>query len=99
MAFFVCLIVVSFPFYACADVLFGKSYHKTIHTYLKEADTSITVAMYFIILEPDGEGPINELVADLVDAKKRGVQVIEYDLPKRIMVAYKHEDTDVKGKI
>ena len=31
--------------------------------------------MYFIILERAGEGPINELVNDLVDAKKRGVQV------------------------
>ena len=75
LAFIVCLIVVSFPFYACADVLFGESYHKTLHTYLKEAESSITVAMYFIILEPAGEGPINELVNDLVDAKKRGVQV------------------------
>ncbi len=75
LAFIVCLIIISFPFYACADILFGESYHKTIHTYLKEADTSITVAMYFIILEPEGEGPINELVNDLVDAKMRGVQV------------------------
>lgn len=31
--------------------------------------------MYFIILEPEGEGPINELVNDIVDAKSRGVQV------------------------
>ena len=31
--------------------------------------------MYFIILEPEGEGPINELVNDIVDAKNRGVQV------------------------
>jgi len=46
-----------------------------MHTYLEEADTSITVAMYFIILEPEGEGPINELVNDIVDAKNRGVQV------------------------
>ncbi|MCK5161902.1 MAG: hypothetical protein KAQ99_10040, partial [Candidatus Aureabacteria bacterium] len=31
--------------------------------------------MYFIILEPGGKGPINELVDDLVDAEKRGVDV------------------------
>ncbi len=74
-AFIICLIIVSFPFYASADVLFGESYHETLHTYLKESKTSITVAMYFIILEPAGEGPINELVNDVVAAKQRGVQV------------------------
>ena len=31
--------------------------------------------MYFIILEPKGTGPINELVDDLIDAKDRGVSV------------------------
>ncbi len=75
LAFIVCLLMVSFPFYACADVLFGESYHEAIHKYLKKADTSITIAMYFIILEPEGEGPINELINDIVDAKNRGVQV------------------------
>jgi hypothetical protein len=52
LVFIVCLIIVSFPFYACADVLFGDSYHETMHTYIKKADTSITVAMYFIIIDP-----------------------------------------------
>ncbi len=75
LIFVLCLMLISFPFSASADVLFGESYHKTIRTYLKKADTSITVAMYFIILEPKGEGPINELVNDIVDAKNRGVQV------------------------
>ena len=31
--------------------------------------------MYFIILEPEWDGPINELVADLVDAKKRRIDI------------------------
>ncbi len=75
LAFIVCLLIVLFPFYACADVLFGKSYHTTIRKYLNEADTSITVAMYFIILEPEGEGPINELVNDIIGAHNRGVQI------------------------
>jgi len=57
LAFIVCLLIVSFPFYAHADVLFGKSYHETLHKYLKEADTSITIAMYFIIIDPE-EGHI-----------------------------------------
>ncbi len=76
LAFIACLIVVSFPFYAFADVLFGKSYHETLHTYLKKADTSITVAMYFIIINPkDKTNPVNELINDIIDAKNRGVQV------------------------
>ncbi len=58
---------------ACADVLFGKSYHETMHTYLKKAETSITVAMYFIIINlGDKTNPINELVNDIVDAHNRG---------------------------
>jgi HKD family nuclease len=91
MAFVVCLIIVSSPFYVCADVLFGKSYHETIHTYLKEAETSITVAMYFIILEPKGEGPINELVNDIIGAHNRGVLVkvvLEDSKPKANRLAY-----------
>ncbi|GBE05482.1 hypothetical protein BMS3Abin10_01114 [bacterium BMS3Abin10] len=83
LVFIVCLIIVHCffilsivegPFYASADVLFGKSYHETVHTYLREADTSITIAMYFIILEPAGEGPINELVNDIIGAHNRGVE-------------------------
>ena len=31
--------------------------------------------MCFIILEPEGEGPINELVNDIIGAHNRGVQV------------------------
>ncbi len=90
--FIVCLLIVSFPFYAFADILFGKSYHETVHTYLREAETSITIAMYFIILEPAGEGPINELVNDIVDAKNRGVQVkivLEDSKLKENRLAYK----------
>lgn len=65
LSFIVCLVILSFPFSAFADILFGESYHETIHTYLKKAKDSITVAMYFVILEPKGEGPINELVNDI----------------------------------
>ncbi len=75
LSFLVCLVILSFPFSACADVLFGESYHATMHAYLEKAQTSITIAMYFIIIDPEGEGPINELVTDIVDAKKRGVLV------------------------
>ena len=72
LAFIVCLIVVHYcfilsivegPSSAYADVLFGESYHETMHTHLKEADTSITIAMYFIILEPAGEGCASRSIA------------------------------------
>jgi HKD family nuclease len=47
-----------------------------MHRYLKEAKTSITVAMYFIIIDPaDKTNPVNELVNDIIDAKNRGVLV------------------------
>jgi hypothetical protein len=58
--------MVPFSFFAHADVLFGESYHETMHTYLKEAETSITIAMYFIIINPeDKTNPVNELVNDI----------------------------------
>ncbi len=64
-----------FPLNASAEILFGKDYQETLHQHLTQAEKSITIAMYFIILEPGGKGPINELVNDLIDAKKRGVTV------------------------
>ncbi|MCG2712726.1 MAG: phospholipase D-like domain-containing protein [Candidatus Omnitrophica bacterium] len=74
--FFISLIILSvFSPNTHADVLTGKTYQQTVHKYIVGAERSITVAMYFIILEPEGTGPINELVNDLVDAEKRGVQV------------------------
>ncbi len=68
LAFIVYLLIVSFPFYAHADVLFGESYHETLHAYFKEAETSITVAMYFIIINPEDKTNPDELVNDIVDA-------------------------------
>ena len=36
LIFVLCLMLISFPFYAHADVLFGKSYHETMHTSQKD---------------------------------------------------------------
>ena len=69
------LIFLSFPLNSSAEILFGKDYQQTLHKHLTQAEKSITIAMYFIILEPKGEGPINELVNDLIAAKKRGVSI------------------------
>ena len=69
------IIIISFPLNAHTEVLTGKTYQKVVYKYFSQAEKSITVAMYFIILEPNGQGPINELVDELVKAKKRGVDV------------------------
>jgi len=73
-------------------VLFGEGYQQTLHKHLTQAENSITIAMYFIILEPKGKGPINELVNDLIDAKHRGVSVkvlLESSKLKESRLAYK----------
>ncbi|MCK5493549.1 MAG: hypothetical protein KAJ14_10605 [Candidatus Omnitrophica bacterium] len=61
------------PLNASAEILFGKDYQQTLHKHLTQAEKSITIAMYFIILEPKGKGPINELVKGEEEGKKRDV--------------------------
>lgn len=74
--FLVCFAILSFPINASADVLFGKVYHQTLHKYLTQAKSSITVAMYFIIINPeDKTDPVIEMVNDLIAAKNRGVKI------------------------
>ena len=74
--FLVCSTILFFPIIASADVLFGKAYYQALHKYLTQSKTSITMAMYFIIINPaDKTDPVNELVDDLVAAKNRGVEV------------------------
>ncbi|MFH1063176.1 MAG: phospholipase D-like domain-containing protein [Candidatus Omnitrophota bacterium] len=63
------------PVNCFAEILTGQAYQAAVHKQLSQAEKSITVVMYFIILEPSGQGPINELVADLICAKQRGVVV------------------------
>jgi len=75
LIFIISFVILYFPLSVSAEVLFGETYQQTLHKYLTQAESSIIVAMYFIILEPKGTGPINELVNDLVDAKNRGVSV------------------------
>ena len=69
------LVIALFPLCLFADVLFGEGYFNSLHQSLNQAQKSITVAMYFIILEPEGTGPVNTIVNDLIAAKVRGVTV------------------------
>ncbi len=74
--FLICFTVLFFPLNASADVLFGKAYHQILHQYLAQSKSSITIAMYFIIINPeDKTDPVNQLVNDLIAAKNRGVKV------------------------
>jgi len=58
-----------------AQVLTGSQYPQALHKYIAQAKSTVTVAMYFIIVEPGGKGPVTDLVNDLTAAKKRGVKV------------------------
>ncbi|MDD4910118.1 MAG: phospholipase D-like domain-containing protein [Candidatus Omnitrophica bacterium] len=59
-----------------AEILFGSSYHQYLHKYLSESKTSITIAIYFIIIGPDDQAnPVNELLNDLIAAKQRKVAI------------------------
>lgn len=72
----ICFTVLFFPITASAEVLFGKAYYETLHKYLVQSKKSITVAMYFIIIDPvDKANSINLLVNDLIAAKNRGVKL------------------------
>jgi len=74
--FLLCLTILFFPIHASADLLFGKAYYQTLHKYLAQSKSSITVAMYFIIIDPaDKTNPVNELVNGLIAAKKRQVEI------------------------
>jgi len=92
-------IFLSFSSNASAEVLFGEEYQQTLHKHLTQAEKSITIAMYFIILEPKGKGPINELVNVLIDAKNRGVSVkvlLESSKLKESRLAYqKLKENDI----
>jgi len=59
-----------------AKILFGRDYYDALHYFINRAEDSVLVAMYFIIITPDDSAnPINQLVNDLIKAKKRGVKV------------------------
>ncbi len=74
--FLICFTALLFPLSASADVVFGKACHQILHKYFTQSESSITIAMYFIIINPaDKANPVNELVDDLVAAKNRGVEV------------------------
>ncbi len=76
LSFFICFTALFFPVNASADVVLGKAYHQILHKYLIQSKSSISVAMYFIIIDPgDKSNPVNELVDDLVAAGNRGVKV------------------------
>ena len=78
---FICFVFLFSSISASADTLFGKDYYKTLHKHLSQANDSISIAMYFIIIDPEDRGnPINVLVDDLISAKKRGMEAARIGL-------------------
>jgi phosphatidylserine/phosphatidylglycerophosphate/cardiolipin synthase-like enzyme len=58
------------------QALTGKEYFDVLHKAISEASRSIDIQMYFMIVNPgDPEDPVSVLIADLVRAKHRGVNL------------------------
>jgi hypothetical protein len=51
--FFICFAASFFTQSASAEIVFGKDYYRLLHKYLSQAENSINVAMYFIIIDPE----------------------------------------------
>jgi phosphatidylserine/phosphatidylglycerophosphate/cardiolipin synthase-like enzyme len=55
--------------------LINEEYYPLVHKAIQEAKESVLVAMFLIQREPQPTGPVNTLLNDLIEAKKRGVTV------------------------
>jgi HKD family nuclease len=76
LVFTIIILSISFTHSVAGEVLFGQDYQQSLHKHLSQADSSITMAMYFICSNfEDDNNPINQLLDDLVKAQKRGVDV------------------------
>lgn len=57
-------------------LLVGSDYFPAVHHALNQAQKSIDIVMYFIIMDPEGSAnPINILIDDLIAARKREARV------------------------
>lgn len=58
------------------EILIGSDYFSAVHKALTQAQQSIDIVMYFIIIDPeDSENPVNILINDLIAARKREARV------------------------
>jgi len=58
------------------EILIGSDYFPAVHKALSQAQHSIEVVMYLIIMDPqDTENPVNILINDLIAARKKKAQV------------------------
>ena len=57
-------------------LLVGSDYFPAVHHALNQAQKSIDIVMYFIIMDPEGSAnPVNILIDDLIAARKREARV------------------------
>ena len=74
--FLICILALLSAEQCSAEVLFGKEYYEELRKHIAGAESSILVGMYLMISKPEKEeDPINRLLDDLIEAKKRGVAV------------------------
>ena len=69
------LILLSLPICAHAQILFGRDYYDVMKQHIAAAKDSLNIAMYFVIMDDSKDNPVNDLVAELIKAHQRGVQV------------------------
>ncbi len=59
-----------------ARLLLGREYFDVLHQAIQEAEDSVWVKMYYVAMKPDDpDNPVTILVNDLVDARKKGLDV------------------------
>lgn len=59
-----------------ARLLLGSQYFNVLHQAIQEAEDSVWVKMYYVAMKPDDpDNPVTILVNDLVDARKKGLDV------------------------
>ncbi|MDH5203613.1 MAG: phospholipase D-like domain-containing protein, partial [Nitrospirota bacterium] len=59
-----------------ARLLLRSEYFNVLHQTIQEAEDSVWVKMYYVAMKPDDpDNPVTILVNDLVDARKKGLDV------------------------
>jgi len=54
------------------EILIGSDYFPAVHKAISQAQQSIEVVMYLVIMDPqDTENPVNILINDLIAARKK----------------------------
>ena len=89
---FLFFILLSLPIISNAQILFGRDYYDVVKKHISSAKESVNIAMYFVIMDDSTTNPVNDLVAEVINAHQRGVRVkvvLEDGKFKENTIAYK----------